>query len=66
MKTRLTHARANVRDLEAAIRWYTGFLGFELSAETPQIVDISVNRMTLSGTKTGYTETNVFTNYVPS
>ncbi|MDH3684911.1 MAG: VOC family protein [Myxococcales bacterium] len=35
MKTRLTHARANVRDLAAAIRWYTEVLGFELESTWP-------------------------------
>lgn len=35
MKTRLTHARANVRDLQAAMRWYSDFLGFELESTWP-------------------------------
>ena len=29
MKTRLTHVRANVRDLHKAIEWYESVLGFE-------------------------------------
>lgn len=29
MKTKLTHARANVRDLHKAIEWYENVLGFE-------------------------------------
>lgn len=29
MKTRLTHVRANVRDLHQAIAWYEEILGFE-------------------------------------
>ena len=35
VKTRLTHARANVRDLAAAIRWYSEVLGFELESHWP-------------------------------
>ncbi|MDR0812427.1 MAG: VOC family protein [Oscillospiraceae bacterium] len=29
MKTRLTHIRANVRDLDKAVEWYESVLGFE-------------------------------------
>ncbi len=29
MKTKLTHVRANVRDLQKAIEWYENVLGFE-------------------------------------
>jgi len=35
VKTRLTHARANVRDLERAIRWYAEVLGFEVESRWP-------------------------------
>lgn len=35
MKTRLTHVRVNVRDLDRAIAWYTQALGFEVKAHWP-------------------------------
>ena len=35
METRLEHARANVSDLGAAIRWYTTVLGFVVEATWP-------------------------------
>jgi len=30
MKTRLTHVRGNVRDLQRSIEWYASMLGFEV------------------------------------
>ncbi len=35
MKTRLAHVRANVRELDKAIHWYTNTLGFELDSVWP-------------------------------
>ncbi|MCL2397711.1 MAG: VOC family protein [Defluviitaleaceae bacterium] len=35
MKTRLAHVRANVRDLQKAIDWYTNVLGFEVGGVYP-------------------------------
>jgi catechol 2,3-dioxygenase-like lactoylglutathione lyase family enzyme len=35
MKTALNHVRANVRDLQAAVAWYTGVLGFEVDFTYP-------------------------------
>ena len=35
MLTRLEHARANVRDLQRAVEWYTTVLGFEVEAYWP-------------------------------
>jgi predicted enzyme related to lactoylglutathione lyase len=35
MQTRLTHVRANVRNLQQAIDWYTNTLGFELRGLWP-------------------------------
>src|SRR5512143_2323927 len=35
MKTRLMHVRANVRNLEQAIEWYTKTLGFEVMNRWP-------------------------------
>src|SRR5580704_7400694 len=35
MKTALNHVRANVRDLQAAVRWYTEVLGFEVDFTYP-------------------------------
>ena len=35
METRLEHARANVRDLAAALEWYTTVLGFEVDSVWP-------------------------------
>jgi len=43
MKTRLTHVRANVRDLAKAIEWYQEMFGFEVQntwpPEDPDYVD---------------------------
>jgi catechol 2,3-dioxygenase-like lactoylglutathione lyase family enzyme len=45
MQTRLRHVRANVRDLEKAIKWYCDCLGFELDtvwpSETPVYADFN-------------------------
>jgi uncharacterized glyoxalase superfamily protein PhnB len=45
MQTRLRHVRANVRNLERAIKWYCDYLGFELdsvwSPETPVYADFN-------------------------
>jgi predicted enzyme related to lactoylglutathione lyase len=35
LKTALNHVRANVRDLQAAIAWYTQVLGFEIDFTYP-------------------------------
>ncbi len=35
MQTRLTHVRANVRDLQKAIDWYCTLLGFEVKVLWP-------------------------------
>ncbi len=35
MKTRLTHVRANVRDLQKAVDWYCSMLGFEFDSVWP-------------------------------
>jgi predicted enzyme related to lactoylglutathione lyase len=35
MRTRLMHVRANVRDLQRAIEWYSRVLGFEVRACWP-------------------------------
>jgi catechol 2,3-dioxygenase-like lactoylglutathione lyase family enzyme len=35
MKTVLNHVRANVRDLQKAINWYTQILGFEIDFTYP-------------------------------
>jgi uncharacterized glyoxalase superfamily protein PhnB len=35
MKTALNHVRANVRDLHAAVTWYTQVLGFEIDFAYP-------------------------------
>jgi predicted enzyme related to lactoylglutathione lyase len=35
MKTALNHVRANVRDLEKAVKWYTEVLGFEVDFTYP-------------------------------
>ena len=35
MQTRLTHVRANVRDLTQGVEWYTRVLGFEVSGYWP-------------------------------
>jgi len=35
MKTRLEHVRANVRDLQKALDWYTNILGFEVETMYP-------------------------------
>ena len=35
MKTRLTHARANIRNLRQAVDWYTDVLGFEVQSMWP-------------------------------
>lgn len=39
MKTRLTHVRANVKDLQKSIKWYENILGFKVEdlypAENP-------------------------------
>lgn len=35
MKTRLLHVRANVKDLEKAVKWYTEVLGFTVEASWP-------------------------------
>ena len=35
MKTRLTHVRINVRDLQAAIDWYREMLGYEVRNTWP-------------------------------
>jgi catechol 2,3-dioxygenase-like lactoylglutathione lyase family enzyme len=43
MQTRLTHVRANVRDLAEAVDWYSKVLGFEVrnrwSPDNPNYVD---------------------------
>ena len=36
MQTRLVHVRANVGNLEKAIRWYCDYLGFELDSVWPR------------------------------
>lgn len=36
MKTRLTHVRANVSDLEKAIEWYERILGFKVIGRWPK------------------------------
>ncbi len=36
MKTKLTHVRANVRDLSSAIKWYEEILGFKVTAIWPK------------------------------
>jgi catechol 2,3-dioxygenase-like lactoylglutathione lyase family enzyme len=45
MQTRLTHVRANVRNLQQAIGWYTNTLGFELRGlwppENPNYADFA-------------------------
>lgn len=33
MKTKLTHVRANVRDLDKAVEWYESVLGFECNGK---------------------------------
>ncbi|MFC0525550.1 VOC family protein [Pontibacillus salicampi] len=35
MKTNLEHVRANVLNLEAAIKWYKSVLGFEVTGQWP-------------------------------
>jgi|SRR5699024_9784834 len=35
MKTRLKHVRANVRDLEKAVKWYEEVLGYTVAASWP-------------------------------
>ena len=35
MKTRLGHVRANVRNLENAVRWYSEVLGFQVESYWP-------------------------------
>lgn len=35
MRTRLDHARANVRDLRRAVDWYSTVLGFEVESYWP-------------------------------
>lgn len=35
MQTRLTHVRANVRNLQQAIEWYSQILGFEIEGYWP-------------------------------
>lgn len=46
MKTRLVHVRANVRNLEKAIDWYSTHLGFEVNSvwpsETPIYADFNL------------------------
>jgi len=45
MKTRLVHVRANVRDLQKSLDWYTNILGFEIEtiypAENPNYAHFS-------------------------
>lgn len=36
MKTKLTHVRVNVKNLDAAIDWYTTKLGFKVSGTWPR------------------------------
>ena len=36
MKTKLTHVRANVRDLQKALEWYETVLGFEVHTVYPK------------------------------
>ncbi len=35
MKTKLMHVRANVKNLERAVEWYTNVLGFKIAATWP-------------------------------
>lgn len=35
MKTKLLHVRANVKELESAVKWYTEVLGFTVEASWP-------------------------------
>lgn len=35
MKTKLSHVRVNVKNLETSIEWYTAVLGFKVEATWP-------------------------------